>query len=149
MTNSNSNQSDEYSAGQISIDPGPEPEEIRLELICENITYPTPSNWQKERLKSNSNYRQDYFRLQNRTVTRLFETALTVNSSRLKPESNDRWQIPASFGIPHDANPTNREEQHNYVIWRLKMTAHCADGETRQDGWEVVVINPEKADGSA
>lgn len=135
--------------GQISIDLGPEPEEVRLELICENATYPTPTQWQKDRMKSNSNYRQDFYSLKNRTVTRLFEKGITVNSSRLKSESNDRWQVPVSFNIPPEAEPTDRKEEHDYTFWRVKLTAHCADGETRQDGWEVVVTSPENADGPA
>jgi hypothetical protein len=134
--------------GHISIDLGPEPEQIRLDLICENISYPTPSPWQKERLASNSSYRNEFYRFKNRTITRLFETGHSFKPSQLEPEGNNRWQIPVAFDIPLDSTPTDRRERYNYTFWRLNLKAHCADGETRQDAWEVQVIQPDSDDES-
>jgi hypothetical protein len=125
-------------SGNISINLGPEPEEIRLELFCERV-------WVTRRRREVGDDRPR----EHRQTTVLYETANTIKPSEIKAEDADRWRIPVAFDIPPDARPTDRSNPDKFVFWRLKLVAHCADGETRQDGWEVRVVDPESNDGSA
>lgn len=128
----------EQLSGHISINLGPEPEEIRLELFCERV-------W----ITRTHRHSDDHGSSEHRQTTVLYETANTIMPSEIKAEDSDRWRIPVEFEIPPDARPTDRSNRDKYVFWRLKLSAHCADGDTRQDGWEVLVVKQESDDGSA
>jgi hypothetical protein len=127
----------EQLTGSISIYLGPEPEQIRLMLICENRrttrTMRSHGDIHSQEEKST-------------TVTPLHLSEQTVLASELEAEGNNRWLVPVSLDIPPDVTPTDHRDPDNCMVWRLKLVAHCADGETPQDGWEVQVLEAESSD---
>jgi hypothetical protein len=127
----------EQLTGWISIYLGPEPEQIRLMLICENRR-----TTRTMRSHGDIHSREE----KSTTVTPLYLSEQTVLASELEAEGNNRWRVPVSLDIPPDVTPTDHRDPDNCMVWRLKLVAHCADGETPQDGWEVQVLEAESSD---